>query len=124
MGVGAGNFAEAAMEHSELVVAHTARKDCVAGVAHNMSPGIAAQLVLILFLAVLFLVFRMALRIAQGSSLGIGIFLGLVVCMFAGLTLSREKYKVVYVLTGSVLALQLHDSARRAPPTDKHEGLY
>ena len=112
------------MEHSELVVAQTARKDYVAGVAHNMSPGIAAQLVLILFLAVLFLVFRMALRIAQGSSLGTGIFLSLVVCMFAGLTLSWEKYKVVYVLIGSVLALQLHDSARRAPPTDKHEGLY
>lgn len=86
-----------------------------------MSPGIAAQLVLILFLAVLFLVFRMALRIAQGSSLGTGIFLSLVMCMFAGLTLSWEKYKVVYVLIGSVLALQLHDSARRAPSADKHE---
>ena len=58
------------MEHSELVVAQTARKDYVAGVAHNMFLGIAAQsglVGLILFLAVLFLVFKMALRIAQGS---------------------------------------------------------
>jgi O-antigen ligase len=127
LGVGAGNFAEAAMEHSELVVAHTARKDEVAGVAHNMLLGIAAQLGLvglILFLAILFFVFTTAVPIARRSGMGTGIFLGLIVFMFAGLTLSWESHKIVYVLFGSILALQLHDSARRAPSLDKPEGPY
>jgi hypothetical protein len=56
--------------------------------------------------------------------MGTGIFLGLIVFMFAGLTLSWESHKIVYVLFGSILALQLHDSARRAPSLDKPEGPY
>jgi O-antigen ligase len=127
LGVGAGNFAEAAMEYSELIVAHTARKDEVAGVAHNMILGVTAQLGLvglILFLAMLYLVFKTALPIAQRSGLGTGILLGLIVFMLAGMTLTWESNKIVYVLFGSVLALQLHYSARRAPSPDRHEGLY
>jgi len=44
--------------------------------------------------------------------------------MIAGMTLTWENEKIVYVLLGSVLALQLHNSARRAPSLDKHEGFY
>jgi O-antigen ligase len=127
LGVGAGNFAESAMEHSETVVAHSGRKDEVAGVAHNMFLGVASELGLvglILFLGMLFFVFTTAVPIARRSGLGTGIFLGLIVFMLAGMTLTWESHKIVYVLFGSVLALQLHDSARRAPSLDKHEGLY
>jgi O-antigen ligase len=117
LGVGVGNYSQAAMEHSATVVAHSARKDAVAGVAHNMFLGVASQLGLvglILFLGVLFSVFKTAVPIAQESRLGTGIFCGLIVVLIAGLTLSWETDKIVYVIFGSVLALQLHDSARRA----------
>jgi O-antigen ligase len=119
LGVGAGNYAQAAMEHSTTVIAHTARKAEVAGAAHNMFLGVASQLGLvglILFLGILFFAFKTAWLIAQRSDLGTGIFLGLIVFMIAGMTLSWEDHKIVYVLFGSVLALQLHNSARRAPP--------
>jgi O-antigen ligase len=127
LGVGVGNFAEFATEHSETVVAHSGRKDEVAGVAHNMFLGVASEfglVGLILFLGMLFLVFTTAVPIARRPGLGTGIFLGLIVFMLAGMTLTWESHKIVYVLFGSVLALQLHDSARRAPSLDKHEGLY
>jgi hypothetical protein len=78
---------------------------------------------LILFLGILFFLFKAALPIAQGSSLGTGIFLALIVFMLAGMTLPWDDHKLVYVLFGSVLALQLHnDSARRAPPPSEREG--
>ena len=77
---------------------------------------------LILFLGVLFFVFKTAGPIAQGSRLGTGIFLSLIVFMIAGLTLSWETQIIVYVLFGSVLALQLHNSARRAPFLPAREG--
>jgi O-antigen ligase len=95
--------------------------------AHNMILSVASQLGLvglILFLGILFFAFKTAWLIAQRSDLGTGIFLGLIVVMIAGLTLTWENNKIVYVLFGSVLALQLHDSARRAHSPDKHEGLY
>ncbi len=126
LGAGAGSYAEVAVEYSESVVAHTANKAQVAGEAHNMLLSVASQLGLvglILFLGMLFFAFRTALPIAQRSALGTGIFLGLIVFMFAGMTLTWEHHKVVYVLFGSVLALQLHnDSARRAPPPSEREG--
>ena len=59
LGVGAGNYAEAALEYSESVQAHSASKGELAGVAHNMFLGVASQLGLvglILFLGLLFLV--------------------------------------------------------------------
>jgi hypothetical protein len=87
--------------------------------------GVASELGLaglILFLGVLFFVFKTAGPIAQGSRLGTGIFLSLIVFMIAGLTLTWEYHKIVYVLFGSVLALQLHDSARRAPFLPAREG--
>jgi hypothetical protein len=117
LGVGEGNFSEAAMEHSVTVQAHSARKDKVAGIAHNMFLSVASQLGLvglILFLGVLFFAFKAAVPIAQRSGLGTGIFLGLIVSMIAGLTLTWEQDKALYVLFGSVLALQLDNSARQA----------
>jgi O-antigen ligase len=124
LGVGAGNFAESAMEYSATVVAHSARKAEVAGLAHNMFLSVASELGLvglILFLGVLFLAFKTAVLIAQRSGLGIGIVLGLIVFMLAGMTLTWETQKIGYVLFGSVLALQLHNSARRAPSADEYE---
>jgi hypothetical protein len=67
--------------------------------------------------------FRTAVPIAQESGLGAGIFLGLIVAMLAGVTLTWESEKMMYVLFGSVLALQLHsDSARRASSSAEREG--
>ena len=125
LGAGAGNYAQAAMEYSTSVVAHTADKDKVAGEAHNMFLSVASQLGLvglILFLGTLFLVFRMAVPIAQEPGLGTGIFLGLIVFMFAGLTLTWEAHKIVYILFGSFLALQLHNSTRSARSVVDREG--
>jgi O-antigen ligase len=125
LGVGAGNYAEAAIEYSESVVRHTLVKGEVSGVAHNIFLGVVTQLGLvglILFLGVLFFLFNAAVPIAQGSDVGTGIFLGLIVFIFAGMTLTWETQKIVYVLFGSVLALQLHDSARRGPSSAEQEG--
>jgi O-antigen ligase len=118
LGVGAGNFAKFAMEHSATVAAHSANKAQVAGVAHNMFLGVASEfglVGLILFLTVIFFAFKAAWRIARGSGLGTGIFLGLIVFLIAGMTLTWETQKLVYVLFGSLLALQLHDSAQHTP---------
>jgi O-antigen ligase len=125
LGVGAGNFSEFAVQDSSKIAAHSAAKGQFAGVAHNMFLGVASQMGivgLILFLCVLFLAFKTVVSIARESSLGTGIFLGLIVAVFAGMTLTWEKYEIMYVLLGSVLALQLHASARRGPPPGKHEG--
>jgi O-antigen ligase len=125
LGVGAGNYAEVAMNYSESVQAHSARKAEVAGFAHNMLLGVASQLGLvglILFLAMVFLAFKTAVSIAQRSSLGTGILLGLIVVMIAGMTLTWERHKMVYFLFGSVLALQLYYSDRRVPSSPEQEG--
>jgi O-antigen ligase len=125
LGVGAGNFQEAALDYSQSVQAHSAKKDQAAGVAHNMFLGVASQLGavgLILFLGILFFLFKAAVPLGRGSGLGAGIFLGLIVVMIAGMTLTWEDQKIVYVLFGSVLALQLHNEARRAPSPAELEG--
>jgi O-antigen ligase len=131
LGAGAGNYGEAALDYSTTVQAHSAKKAAeegdIAGVAHNMFLGVASQLGLvglILFLGILFFAFKTAWVIARRSDLGTGIFLALTVVMIAGMTLTWENNKIVYILFGSVLALQLHNPARRAPSPDKHEGLY
>jgi O-antigen ligase len=124
LGVGAGNYAEAAMDYSASIQARSISEGRVAGVAHNMFLGVASQLGLVgltLFLGLLFLVFKTAAPIAQKSNLGTGIFLGLIVAMIAGMTLSWETEKIVYFLYGSVVALRLHDSARGAAKVHKHE---
>jgi O-antigen ligase len=124
LGVGAGNYAEAALDYSESVQAHSAQKDQVAGAAHNIFLSVASQLGamgLILFLGILFFLFKAAVPLSQGSGLGAGIFLGLIVVMIAGMAQPWEDQKIVYVLFGSVLALQLHDSARRAPSPAERE---
>jgi putative inorganic carbon (HCO3(-)) transporter len=129
LGVGAGNYAEAALDYSPTVQEHSAAKaaeeEGLAGAAHNTFLGVASQLGLvglILFLGILFFAFTTAWLIAQTSDLGTGIFLGLMVALIGGMALSWEDQKIVFILFGSVLALQLHDSARRAPSLDKPEG--
>ena len=127
LGVGEGNYADFALENSETVAKHSANKETVAGVAHNMFLSVASQLGLVglcLFLAVLFFAFKAALSIGQGSALGAGILLGLIAAMIAGMTLTWESYKIVYVLFGSVLALQLNNSARCESALDRHEGFH
>ena len=121
LGAGAGNYGEAALDYSTTVQAHSAKKASaegdIAGAAHNSILGVTSQLGLvgmILFVGILFFAFKAALPIAQRSDLGTGIFLGLIVAVIAGLTLTWENQKIVYVLIGSVLTLQLHDSTRRA----------
>jgi O-antigen ligase len=118
VGVGTGNYAEAALGYSESVQAHTARKaeqtgGELSGATHNIFLGVASELGLvglILLLGILFLAFQAAWRIAQRSDLGIGIFLGLIVALIGGMTQPWEDEKMVYILYGSVLALQLHYS--------------
>ena len=126
LGVGAGNYAEASLGHSEKGFKQSLQKGKVAGLAHNVFLSVATQLGLvglILWLGILFFLFRTAVPIAQGSDLGTSIFLGLIVAMLAGMTLTWESEKIVYVLFGSVLALQLHiDSARRASSSAEREG--
>ena len=122
LGVGAGNYAEATMMYSEQVFRGAVRSGEPSSIAHDIYLGIASELGLvglILFLGVLFFLFRAAVPIAQRSDLGTGILLGLIVFMIAGLTLPWGDHKMVYYLFGSVLALQLHDSARRVPSLDK-----
>ena len=130
LGVGAGNYAEAAVNYSETVQDHSARKAAqtggeLSGVTHNVALGVASELGLVglaLFLAVLFLLFKAAVPIAQRSDLGISIFLGLIVAMIGGMTQPWQDEKIVYVLFGSVLALQLHASARQGPSSAEQEG--
>jgi putative inorganic carbon (hco3(-)) transporter len=127
LGVGVGNFAEFAIEHSASIADHAIAEAEVQEVAHNIFLGVASELGLvglILFLGILFFAFKAAVPMAQESGLGTGIFLGLIVTMLAGMTLSWETNKILYTLVGSVLALQLHNSARRAPSLVKHEKLY
>jgi O-antigen ligase len=124
LGVGVGNYAEATLEYSEEVFQSAVESGEPASVAHNIYLGFASELGLvglILFLGVLFFLFRAAVPIAQRSDLGTGILLGLIVFMFAGLALPWGDHKMVYYLLGSVLALRLHDSARRVPSLDEDE---
>src|SRR5215213_5523056 len=103
LGVGAGeeNYSQATLEYSAKNFAHSLNKGEVAGVAHNIFLGVATQLGLvglILFLVILFFLFKTALPIAQRLDLGTGIFLGLMVAMLAGMSLTWENEKIVYVL--------------------------
>ena len=125
LGVGAGNYAEAALDYSESVQAHSARGGELSGATHNVVLSVTSELGLvglILFLGILYFAFKTAWLIAQRSDLGMGIFLGLVVAMIGGMTQPWEKQKIVYVLFGSVLALQLHYSGRRSPSSAEQEG--
>ena len=123
LGAGTGNFADATLDHSEVVLRHSIEAGQVGSQAHNIYLGVATELGLVglvLFLVVLFFLFKAAVPIAQRSDLGTGILLGLIVFMIAGITLPWVDHKMVYYLFGSVLALQLHYSSRGAPSADKH----
>ena len=124
LGVGAGTFAEATLAYSGVAFRNSVEKGEAASVAHNVYLGVASELGLvglILFLGMLFFLFKAAVPIAQRSDLGTGILLGLIVFMIASITLPWGDHKMVYYLFGSVLALQLHYSGRRAPSAVKHE---
>jgi O-antigen ligase len=124
VGVGAGNFAQSTIENSTYIAAKSAAQGGLSGVAHNMFLGVTSELGLvglILFVGVLFFTFRTALPIGQGSGLGTGIFLGLIVFMIAGMTLEWEYQKIVYVLVGSVLVLQLHQGQRATSPDEQED---
>ncbi len=114
LGVGAGNFPYVASTYSARVVQMESEREG-SGVAHNMFLSVGSELGLVglaLFLTILFLALRRALGFAQRSStLGTGLFLGLIVFMIAGMTLTWEYQKIGYFLYGSVLALQLHHQA-------------
>jgi O-antigen ligase len=130
LGVGAGNYAEAAINYSESIQHHSSTKAVqkggeLSGVTHNIALGVASELGFVglaLFLGIVFFAFKTAWRMAQTSDLGTGIFLGLIVAMIGGMTQPWEEEKIVYVLFGSVLALQLHDSARRGASSAEQEG--
>jgi O-antigen ligase len=125
LGVGAGNFAEGTLVYSEKVFRASVENGEIASVAHNIYLGVASELGLVglvLFLGILFFLFKTAVPIARRSDLGTGILVGLIVFMIAGLTLPWGNHKMVYYLFGSVLALQLHYSSRRAPSSDEQEG--
>jgi O-antigen ligase len=129
LGVGTGNYAEAALDYSETVQAHSARKAAakggeLSGVTHNVVLGVTSELGLVglvLFLGIVFYAFKTAWLIAQRSDLGTGIFLGLIVAMLGGMTQPWENEKIVYVLYGSVLALQLHYSGPGAHSSAEQE---
>ena len=111
--------------YSEQVFRMAVKNGEFASIAHNIYLGVATELGLvglILFLVVLFFLFRAAVPIAQRSDLGTGILLGLIVFMIAGMTLPWANHKMVYFLFGSVLALQLHYSDRRTPSPAEQEG--
>jgi O-antigen ligase len=121
LGVGAGNYAQAAVDYSASVQQHSARKAVekggeLSGVTHDIALGVASELGLVglaLFAGIVFFAFKAALRSAQRSNFATSIFLGLIVAMIGGLSQPWEDEKIVYVLFGSVLALQLYDSAQR-----------
>jgi O-antigen ligase len=87
-----------------------------AGVAHNMFLSVQSELGIVgilLFAGALLLAVRLALRAAgRGSTLALGIVLGLGAFAVAGMTLSWEFQKIGYVLYGSALSLSMWSSGR------------
>ena len=117
LGVGAGNFPYFAIDYSDVVVRHAARKGEGSGVAHNMLLGVGAELGLvglILFLGILFFAFKLALSLSRRSLLGAGVLLGLLAYTIMGMTAEWEYEKIGYVVFGSLLSLQLQQESQRA----------
>ncbi|QYJ15076.1 hypothetical protein Rxycam_00888 [Rubrobacter xylanophilus DSM 9941] len=110
LGVGAGNFAYAAIDYSTMIAAFSAERGEFAGVAHNMFLSVASQLGLVglaLFLGTLALASGMAARLAQEEDLGVGLALGLIAFAVTGMSLTWEFEKIGYVLLGSLLSLRI-----------------
>jgi O-antigen ligase len=86
-----------------------------AALAHNMFLSVQSELGivgLVLFTGTLLLAVRMALGTAgRGSSLALGIVLGLGAFVVAGMALSWEYQKIGFVLYGSALSLCLGASS-------------
>jgi O-antigen ligase len=117
VGVGVGNFAEAAVDYSSFIARKSVAQGEVSGDSHNVFLTVTSELGvvgLVLFLGILFSAFKAALRVSQRSALGTGVFLGLIVFVIQGMSLTWELVEIWYVLLGSVLALQLQRPTRRA----------
>lgn len=123
LGVGTGNFPYAAVDYSQYVMRLSAQGE-QGGVAHNVLLSVASELGLIglaLFLGILFFAFRSLFLITQRSTLGTGVFLGLVAFTIAGMALTWEDEKIGWVLLGSVLSLHLQPSAQHVPLVGRQE---
>lgn len=120
LGVGAGNFAYAAIGYSTMIAAFSAERGEFAGVAHNMFLSVASQLGLVglaLFVGMLALGFGLAARLARSEDLGVGLALGLIAFSITGMSLTWEFEKIGYVLLGSLLCLRIgRPSVREGGP--------
>jgi O-antigen ligase len=118
LGVGAGNFGQAALNYSTHIFEASAAAGEATGVAHNMFLSVAAELGavgLILFLGVLFFAFRALLALSRLSALGAGLLLGFVAYGIGGMSLTSETDKLPYVIYGSILSLLLWRELRYGP---------
>ena len=109
LGVGAGNFAYAAIDYSTMIAAFSAERGEFAGVAHNMFLSVASQLGLVglaLFGWMLLLAARLAAGLSR-ESLGAGLALGLIAFVLTGMSLTWEFEKIGYVVLGSLLCLRV-----------------
>jgi len=120
LGIGAGNFFYGASR----VSAEAARLENVTGtgaVAHNMFLSVWSELGTVglgLFLGMLVLAFQQALTLVRrNSNLGASLVFGLVAYIIMGMTLTWEHEELPYLLYGSILSLQLHETTRHKTQT-------
>lgn len=124
LGVGAGNYGDAAVKHSEQVAMWVTSGEDRKPVAHDMFLSVTSEMGFVglaLFLGVLFFAFKAALPISQRSALGTGILLGLIAFTIAGTSLTWEDHKIGYVLLGSILSLGLQAARQGKPVPDEQE---
>jgi O-antigen ligase len=118
LGVGAGNFGEAALTHSTQLFTMSAAAGEVTGVAHNMFLSVMAELGIVglgLFLIVLFLALKAMLSLSRTYVLGAGLLLGFIAYGIGGMSLTAETDKLPYVIYGSILSLLLWRQQKNAP---------
>jgi O-antigen ligase len=115
LGIGAGNYP---YEASRVSV-EAAYIEAVSGsgaVAHNMFLSVWSELGAVglgLFLGTLALAFQQTLTLVRrNSNLGAGLMFGLVAYLIMGMSLTWEHEEIAYLLYGSILSLQLHETTR------------
>jgi putative inorganic carbon (hco3(-)) transporter len=111
LGVGAGNYPYFALGYSvEYVTRLSGKEGEIAGVTHQIFLAVASELGLVglmLFLAILFLGFKLALQLSRRSFLGTGMLVSLVAYTVIGMTTAWEYQKIGYIVLGSILSLGL-----------------